>query len=351
MMLQLDFSLSEAEWLTSINAEITWQKEIVDFVELWCSSATSFAMHTSGSTGTPKVVEHLRNELIQSALRTNHFFKLNHTSVFFLCLPVQHIGGRMMLIRAIVAKAKIVCVAPASNPLSVAIFSLPITFSAFTPMQCFDMLQHQQSATLFSSIPHVIIGGGKISDALLTLLNDMPNAIYETFGMTETISHIALRSIAPFKENYFQCLEGISVATNEDSLLQIKIENQAPISTNDVVEIIDSTRFRWLGRQDEVINTGGIKVFAHQIESKLQSQFSVPFFITAMNDDKFGQRVVLVLQSQEVAESLTKSSFETLSNYERPKSIFVLKQFEYSALGKLLKKSSIEHYFLTRIDV
>jgi O-succinylbenzoic acid--CoA ligase len=350
-MLQLDFSLPEAEWLKTVNAEMHWQKEIVDFVKLWCSSATSFAMQTSGSTGTPKMVQHSREELMQSALRTNHFFKLDHTSVFFLCLPVQHIGGRMMLIRAIVAKAKIICVAPASNPLTVGGSSLPITFAAFTPMQCFDMLQHKQSATLFSSIPHVIIGGGKISDALQTLLNDMPNAIYETFGMTETISHIALRSITPIKENYFQCLEGISVATNEDSLLQIKVENQEAISTNDVVEIIDSNRFRWLGRQDEVINTGGIKVFAHQIESKLHEQFNVPFFITAMDDDKFGQRVVLVVQSMDIAEPLTKNSFETLSNFERPKSIFVLKQFEYSALGKLLKKSSIERHFLNRIDV
>lgn len=350
-MLQLDFSLSEADWLKTVNPEIPWQNEIAAFVNEWNSKAVSFSMHTSGSTGTPKIIQHSRDAIIQSALRTNQFFKLDSTSVFFLCLPVQHIGGRMMLIRALVAKAKIVCVAPASNPLSVGVFSWPITFAAFTPMQCFDMLQHQQSATLFSSIHHVIIGGGKISDALLTLLNDMPNAIYETFGMTETISHIALRSIAPFKENFFQCLEGISVATNEDSLLQIKVENQDAISTNDIVEILDSTRFRWLGRQDEVINTGGKKVFAHQIESKLQSQFSVSFFVTAVNDDKFGQRVVLVLESQEVAESLTKSSFETLSNYERPKSIFVLKRFEYSALGKLLKKSSIEHHFLTRIDV
>lgn len=350
-MLQLDFSLSEAEWLKTVNPEIPWQKEIATFVEEWNSEAVSFSMHTSGSTGTPKIIQHSREALIQSALRTNQFFKLDVTSFFFLCLPIQHIGGRMMLIRAIVAKAKIVCVAPTSNPLSAEVFSLPITFAAFTPMQCFDILQHKQSATLFSSIHHVIIGGGKISDALLTLLKNRPNAIYETFGMTETISHIALRSIAPITENYFQCLEGISVATNEESLLQIKVDDQEAISTNDVVEIIDSTRFRWLGRQDDVINTGGIKVFAHQIESKLQSKFSVPFFITAMNDDKFGQRVVLVLQSQEVAESLTKSSFETLSNYERPKSIFVLKQFEYSALGKVLKKSSIEHHLLTRIDL
>ncbi len=350
-MLQLDFSLPEAEWLKSVYAETTWQKEIVDFVELWCSSATSFAIHTSGSTGTPKVVEHLRYELVQSALRTNYFFKLDHTSVFFLCLPFQHVGGRMMLIRAMLAKAKLICVAPSANPLQCIKLNEPITFAAFTPMQCFEMMKEEQSAILFSSIQKVIIGGGKISDALLTLLNDMPNAIYETFGMTETISHIALRSIAPIKENYFQCLEGISVATNQDSLLHIRVEHQEAISTNDVVEIIDSKRFRWLGRQDEVINTGGIKVFAHQIESKLQAQFTVPFFITDVADDKFGQRVVLVLQSQEMAESLAKSSFETLLNYERPKSIFVLKQFDFSPLGKLLKKSSVEHHFLTRIDL
>ncbi len=106
-MLQFDFSLPEAEWLKSINAETTWQKEIVAFVKEWCSEAVSFAIHTSGSTGTPKVVEHLRDELMQSALRTNHFFKLNHTSVFFLCIPVQHVGGRVMLVRAMLAKAKI----------------------------------------------------------------------------------------------------------------------------------------------------------------------------------------------------------------------------------------------------
>jgi O-succinylbenzoic acid--CoA ligase len=350
-MLQLDFSLPKAEWLTSVNAEMTWQKEIVDFVESWCSSATSFAMHTSGSTGTPKVVEHLRDELMQSALRTNHFFKLDHTSVFFLCLPVQHIGGRMMLVRAMLAKAKLMCVAPSSNPFDPIKLTAPIAFAAFTPMQCFEMLKDQQSAILFSSIQHVIIGGGKISDALLAFLREQPNAVYETFGMTETVSHIALRKIAPQMEDNFQCLNGIAVAADNQSLLQISIDNHPVIKTNDVVEIVDSKQFRWLGRKDEVINTGGIKVFAHQIESKLQTKFNVPFFITALDDDKFGQRIVLVLQSQEVAESLTKSSFETLSNYERPKSIFVLKKFEYSAIGKLMKIQSIEHHFLTRIDL
>ena len=350
-MLQLDFSLPEAEWLTSVNAEMTWQKEIVDFVESWCRTATSFAMHTSGSTGTPKEVHHSRNELIQSALRTNHFFKLDHTSVFFLCLPVQHIGGRMMLVRAMLAKAKLMCVAPCANPLQYIERNEPITFVAFTPMQCFEILKDQQSAILFSSIQQVIIGGGKISDALLALLREQPNAVYETFGMTETISHIALRKIAPQMEDNFQCLNGIAVVADDQSLLQISIDNHPVIKTNDLVELIDSKRFRWLGRKDEVINTGGIKVFAHQIESKLQAQFTVPFFITAAADDKFGQRVVLVLQSQEVAESLSKSSFETLSNYERPKSIFVLKQFDFSPLGKLLKKSSVEHHFLTRIDL
>lgn len=350
-MLQFDFSLPEAEWLKSINAETTWQKEIVDFVESWCSSATSFAIHTSGSTGTPKVVEHLRDELIQSALRTNHFFKLDHTSVFFLCIPVQHVGGRVMLVRAMLAKAKLICVAPSANPLQYIERNEPITFAAFTPMQCFEMLKDQESAILFSSIQQVIIGGGKISDALLALLREQPNAVYETFGMTETVSHIALRKIAPQMEDDFHCLNGITVTADTQSLLQISIDNDTVVKTNDVVEIIDSKRFRWLGRKDEVINTGGIKVFAHQIESKLQAQFTVPFFITDVADDKFGQRVVLVLQSQVMAESLSKSSFETLSNYERPKSIFVLKQFDFSPLGKLLKKSSVDHHFLTRIDL
>jgi O-succinylbenzoic acid--CoA ligase len=145
-------------------------------------------------------------------------------------------------------------------------------------MQCFEMLKDQQSAILFSSIQQVIIGGGKISDALLALLREQPNAVYETFGMTETVSHIALRKIAPQMEDNFQCLNGIAVVADNQSLLQISIDNHPVIKTNDVVEIIDSKRFRWLGRKDEVINTGGIKVFAHQIESKLQAQFNVPFF-------------------------------------------------------------------------
>lgn len=346
----LDFSRHKADIFSQFDTKKTWQEPIFEFLGSWLNeNIIYFPIYTSGSTGLPKNITHTRAQMIESAQRTNAFFGINEHSVLFLALPVRSVGGRMMLVRAQIAGAKIVCVEPSASPLSLLLWEgyEAFDFAAFTPMQVFEILKNEQQKTAFLGVKNVIIGGGKIPDDLRNKLSEWPNNIYETFGMTETVSHIALRKIT---EKEFCCLHGISVKKDDFSRLQIVMPNGEELQTNDIVELSDDKHFRWIARYDDVINTGGVKVFANEIETKLKSHISEPFFITKMPDEKFGEKVVLVVESsvKETPENARKNAFfadlfsRVLLPYEKPKTVLFSTKFVYSEIGKLMKQVTLE---------
>lgn len=375
----LDFSRQKADIFSQFDTKQTWQEPIFEFLGSWLNeNIIYFPIHTSGSTGQPKNITHTRAQMVESAQRTNAFFGINEHSLLFLALPVRSVGGRMMLVRAQLAGCKIVCVEPSSLPLNPVIanrecslseaevtqsgkqspknyedcfgsssLSMTINFAAFTPMQVFEMLKSEQQKTAFLGIKNVIIGGGKIPDDLRSKLRELPNNIYETFGMTETVSHIALRKIT---EEEFDCLPGIFVKKDGSSRLQIVMPNGDELQTNDIVELSDDKHFRWIARYDDVINTGGVKVFANEIETKLKPHISEPFFITKLPDEKYGEKVVLIVESsaKESPKNAEKTAFfadlfsRLLLPYEKPKTILFSTKFIYSEMGKLMRQATLE---------
>jgi len=339
MIVEIDFSGAS---MLPDSVEAQWHSEVLSFVKEWRNEhVNSFYIRTSGSTSTPKEITFSREDLLKSAARTNAFFNLNSQSVFFNCLPLSHIAGMMMVVRAIVAKGKLVCVKPSSNPLmQLAPVNNVISFAAFTPMQVFEILGNENSATEFSKIGNVIIGGGKISEELIRRLASFQNNIFETFGMTETLSHIALRQISPTHLPYFEVMKGVAIERGASENLMIRIDNTDWIETNDVVEMVDNNHFRWKGRLDDVINTGGEKVFINEIENILSKAIVFDFYIGKVEDELLGEKVAFVTDFHVETTFFKKIICEYLHAFQRPRVLIQLTEIKKSSLGKIQRHYS-----------
>jgi O-succinylbenzoic acid--CoA ligase len=206
-------------------------------------------------------------------------------------------------------------------------------FSAMVPYQVFHSLSR------LKRVKKLIIGGGAVPRKLEEQLQHSKTAIFVTYGMTETISHIAVRPLnGPEKSAVFSALPAVNFSLNDNDCLQISAPEIAkePVETNDVVELVSPTSFKFLGRKDNIINTGGVKVHPESVEEKLSLHIKTPFFIASEKDEALGERVILVLESEN-EHTLAEYSkvFETLSPYEKPKKIHILPQFDYTDTGKI----------------
>jgi o-succinylbenzoate---CoA ligase len=341
MLMEFDWSFQNA---LPIVDKSSWQYAIASFINEWNDeSRNSFSINTSGSTGTPKEIIFSRADLLRSANRTNDFFKLDNNSVFLNCLPLNHIAGIMMVVRSFAAKGKLICVKPATNPLIEFVQTKRrISFAAFTPMQIFEIISNPETAELFSEIQHVIIGGAKVSEELINKLKGYSNDIYETYGMTETVSHIALRQIAPKFLSHFEVMHGVAIKSGSQGNLMIRIDTSDWIETKDVVTMKDEIRFSWKGRLDDVINTGGEKVFVSEIEAILSKAIVFNFYITKMEDEVLGEKVAFVSDYDVDISFLKKIILDYLSPYQRPRVFIQLAEIKQSSLGKTQRYFSTE---------
>ncbi|MDD2286263.1 MAG: O-succinylbenzoic acid--CoA ligase, partial [Paludibacter sp.] len=238
----------------------------------------------------------------------------------------------------------LIAVEPAGNPF--ADEKLPvIDFTAITPYQ----LVHAAKDIPGKKIHHIIVGGSQVTSAMEKLVSGWKSIVYETFGMTGTASHIALRCINGIeKSSYFHTLDGVALSLDKRGCLVIDAPHLSAekLITNDLVELKDSHTFRWMGRIDRVINSGGIKIFPEQVECKLQSLIDRPFFIVSRPDERLGQQVVLVLESRELSDlELTEFHLamkSQLDRYEVPGKIICVPEFVYSAGNKVLRKETLE---------
>jgi O-succinylbenzoic acid--CoA ligase len=320
-----------------------WQQDIVFFLKAWFDNTDYIEQNTSGSTGTPKSIRLPKKVMLQSAKMTNAFFGLNTGSKAFLCLPASYIAGKMMLVRALAGNYTLTAVEPTSNPFATE--SMPTQdFTAITPYQLLhsanDIPRHKPGA--------IIVGGSPVTPAMENLIANWPIRIYETFGMTETASHIALRALnGEHFSSYFHALEGVKLSLDQRGCLVISAPHLADLAltTNDLVELKDPYCFRWLGRIDRVINTGGVKIFPEQVERKLLSIIQVPFFIAAQAHESLGQQVVLVIETpvmsaDEKTTLLTKMK-SVLHRFELPGQIHTLPGFVYSEGNKVLREQTL----------
>ena len=269
------------------------ERDYGEFLLDWIDKETTVQVKTSGSTGIPKTIVLEKQHMVNSALATGKFFDLKAGDTALLCLSGAYIAGKMMLVRAMVLGLDLDWVEPTTTPL----FSTNKSygFCAMVPMQL------QASLSQLHRIKKLIVGGAALSKKLNEAVQNATTKIYETYGMTETITHIALRKVNHGPIDYFKVLPNVKVDKDENDCLVINAPdlNASPIVTNDIVDLISDGEFKWLGRYDNVINSGGVKLIPEQIELKLASSIKGRFFVAGILDEQLGQKVILVVESEE----------------------------------------------------
>ena len=240
------------------NANIpAWEMNIFRFIIDWFDGTPFITQKTSGSTGIAKEVQLAKSAMISSAKKTIEYFDLQKNDAVLLCLPVSYIAGKMMVVRALIGNLNLLTVDPKGTP---EIPETKIAFAAMVPIQIQKLVE---TGNLLQNIEKLIIGGAEISRSLERSIQNLQTAVYSTYGMTETCSHIAVQRInGENRDPDFVTLSGIKIASNELGCLKIDapLLSPEPIQTTDIVEIVDEKSFRWIGRADNVINTGGIKI-------------------------------------------------------------------------------------------
>ena len=314
-----------------------------EFLEEWNNPSPYVHVQTSGSTGAPKPMLVEKQRMLNSARITCDFLGLREGDTALLCMSLDYIAGKMMVVRSIERGLKLTTVAPSGHPLSnnyqLSIVNYQLSFAAMVPMQVYNSLQVPEEKERLMQIRHLIIGGGAIDDALAAALKTFPNHVWSTYGMTETLSHIALRRLnGPDASEWYTPFPSVKVSLNEDRCLVIDAPLVCPsrLVTNDIAELSSGTdpevKFRILGRKDNVICSGGIKIQIETVERQLCPHLQAPFLITKRPDAKFGEAVVLltegtVPEAQEVCERI-------LPKYHQPRVYLHVDQIPLTATGK-----------------
>ncbi|HTF20325.1 MAG TPA: AMP-binding protein, partial [Chryseolinea sp.] len=277
-------------------ATTAFEEALFGFMRQWLSDVDEFLLTTSGSTGTPKSIVVTRGQMIASAQLTSKALHLKQGQTALICLNPEYIAGKMMIVRSLVTGLTIIAVNPASNPLRQV--AQHVDFAAMVPLQVHELL-HAGSRDAFQQLSTVIIGGGAIDAQDLTLLQDLPCRFYATYGMTETVSHVALRQLnGDGASEYYLALPGINFSLDARGCLIIHWPDLGDaIVTNDLVQLEDDGRFIWLGRWDNLINSGGIKIIPEKLEATIANVLRnaghhARFFVSSVPDARLGRKVV-----------------------------------------------------------
>ncbi|BCS86732.1 O-succinylbenzoic acid--CoA ligase [Prevotella herbatica] len=276
-----------------------------EFLTEWNNESDMILVHTSGSTGNPKPMYVEKKRMLNSARITCDFLGLCSGDTAFLCMPLDYIAGKMMVVRSIERKLNLVSVSPSGHPLKDISLSFDKpSLAAMVPLQVYNSLNVAAEAEKLRSFTHLIIGGGAIDDELAKVLRSFPNHVWSTYGMTETLSHIALRRLnGDGASEWYTPFDSVDVSQNEDGCLVIDapLVHEGKLVTNDIVELKDG-KFRILGRKDNVICSGGIKIQMEEVERVLRPYMESNFMITKRSDKKFGEIVVLITENDNIAE-------------------------------------------------
>ncbi|MEJ1222082.1 AMP-binding protein [Sediminicola sp. 1XM1-17] len=324
-----------------IKEGVPFENPFGDFLLDWLNDKPTISVKTSGSTGMPKTVLLRKEHMINSALGTAEFFGLEAGDAVIHCLPASYIAGKMMLVRAMVLGLRLDYVEPTATPL--AGISKSYKFGAMVPLQL------ENSLDQVDQIKTLIVGGAPLSMQLRDKIQALDNDIYETYGMTETVSHVAIKKVSqnPDKsDRNFKVLPDIKIHADERGCLVIDapLLSEEAVVTNDLVEIIDDHEFKWLGRYDNIINSGGVKLIPEEIESKLSSYLSTRFFVTGMPDEVLGEKLVLFVEGNGVANNFLEElkNKGSLQNFEIPKKMVSVAKFAETGNGKLDRNRTIE---------
>lgn len=313
--------------------------DLEEFLAEWHNDSPTVLVHTSGSTGKPKPMLVEKRRMEASARITCGFLGLKSGDSALLCMSLDYIAGKMMVVRALSFGLRLIVVKPSGNPLGTV--AEPVDFAAMVPMQVYNSLQVPEERKKLMAIKHLIIGGGAIDDALASELAGFPNHVWSTYGMTETLSHIALRRLNGHEASeWYTPFEGVSLSqTNEGCLvIDAPAVHDGPLVTNDIVEISDKG-FRVLGRKDNVICSGGIKIQIEEVERLLRAHVSSPFMITKRADKKFGEQVVMLTESMDM-DLMRDVCRQVLPKYWQPRGYLHVDALPMTETGKPARKEA-----------
>ena len=347
------YSLEELKEGT-IPSSTSFEESTLLFCKEWLNGKAAFEIQTSGSTGIPKKISFTRNQLEASAMLTAKALDLKNNFNALVCLDTKYIAGQMMLVRSFVTDMNIYAVEPSANPFAHLTTATKIDFVAMVPYQLQALLDTTHAYRL-NDVHTIIIGGAATSSGLVERLQNYSCHCYATYGMTETISHIALRKLnGKNSEEYFHPLQSVHLTKDERDCLVIQAPHitEEQIVTNDLVELKEDQSFKVLGRWDNVINTGGVKISPEGVEEKIKSvfaQLALPnrFFLAAMPDEKLGSKVTLVIEgvafSSSTLNSISEQLAKSLSRFEIPGDIKFIAAFTETDTQKINRKKTAIH--------
>ncbi len=322
--------------LNELKSQNSFEEKILSFIKEWFSSSPSVKVQTSGSTGTPKIFEVEKSKMLNSARMTCDFIGLKEADSALICLPIEYISGKMMVVRSIERKLNLYVKEPSTKPLGN--LSEIITFCAMTPLQV------ENSLDKIYLIKNLIIGGASVSNSLKvkisqTLKHFNPSTkVYETYGMSETLSHIALKEIYPKEEEYFTTFDSVEISQDERNCLKIYAPqlNSEVLQTNDIVELKNHKQFKFLGRADNIINSGGAKIYPEEIENLVKREIPNEVVAIGIPDEKLGQKLFLIVESKE-SEDLKSQilNIQFPKSFQKPKGIIFVDKIPRTHNGKV----------------
>jgi len=328
----------------------------LDFCRRWLHGQTEFVVQTSGSTGAPKPITLTRAQMVASAEATAAALGLAPGDPALVCLPTQYIAGRMMLVRGLVLGLPLTLVPPAAHPLALLPPAARFAFTALVPLQLETLLADDSPVVRgqLAGMKAILVGGGPVRGDLAAAAARSPAPIYHTYGMTETVTHIALRRLnGADASDGFTPLPGVRLRLDERGCLAIAGPMTAGVwvQTNDVAELLADSTFRWLGRSDNVINSGGVKVQVEAVEAAIE-RLALPalqgrrFFVAGLPDARLGQMVTLVVESDgelapETSAQVLAALRSALGRFDAPRQIVAVPRFAETPTGKIDRVKSV----------
>jgi len=347
---------------------------VQEFTRAWLRGDEAFTVHTSGSTGAPKPIQLRRRQMIASARATGAALGLTAGMTALVCLPVRYIAGRMMLVRGFELGLNLVIVEPRADPLAALPAEIAIDFAAVAPLQMQTLLEQALVAHNDSCFPDdttqafryrrrldamhaILVGGGPLTPALEAQIRQLAAPVYHTYGMTETATHVALRRLNGASASpAFIPLPGVVTGVDGRGCLQLRgpMTDDVLLQTNDLVELQADGAFIWIGRWDNVINSGGVKVHVESVEATLaaiaadQPELGLArrrYFVAGLPDDRLGQVVTLVVEGgalqEDQMQQLRWAASQALPRHHAPRQIIFAPRFAETPTGKIDRTATL----------
>lgn len=313
-------------------ADESYLTEVLSLIEKFDTNG-KIEVKSSGSTGPRKTFTFNRKQVEHSVHNTLKYFDLRPGDTVLLCLSMEYVAAKLMVLRAYLGELTLIIAPPSSDPFKRLTQEQEIQFAPLVPLQVKTALEHHSGR--LSKIQKVLIGGGSLNENLRNALVQMSNDYYQSFGMAETLTHFALKEL---NEDYYQCLNGVEISQDDHGNAVVhapQITGKDSLKTKDQIELLSSTTFKWLGRSDYLINSGGHKVRPEEIESTLISNgLQPPFFIYGKKDATLGEKVILVTE-EEIEGSRFPEYFQSIHPFAIPKEHYILKNFILTPSGKI----------------